>query len=59
MSRMLRKKQADNAFLGFVHRVEEKEDMAEKLEQGAVPLWREELSEEIKAVLNDYSDIFP
>ena len=52
----------DNAFLGFVRMVKE-EDVAEKYkgksDLGAVHLWREDLPEEIKAVLKKYDDVFP
>ena len=61
MSRLLKRKQVDNAFLGFVRMVKE-ENVAEKYkgksDLGAVHLWREDLPAEIKAVLNDYEDVF-
>ena len=52
----------NNAFLGFVWMVKE-ENVAEKYkgksDLGAVHLWREDLPVEIRAVLNDYDDVFP
>ena len=52
----------NNAFLGFVRMVKE-ENVAEKYkgksDLGAVHLWREDLPVEIRAVLNDYEDVFP
>ena len=61
MSRLLKRKQLDNAFLGFVWMVKE-ENVAEKYKGrfglGAVRLWREDLPTEIKAVLNDYENVF-
>ena len=51
----------DNAFLGFVRMVKE-ENVVEKYkgksDLGAVHLWREDLPAKIKAVLNDYEDVF-
>ena len=62
MSRLLKRKQVNNAFLGFVRMVKE-ENVAEKYkgksDLGAVYSWREDLPIEIKAVLNDYEDVFP
>ena len=62
MSRLLKRKQVNNAFLGFVWMVKE-ENVAEKYkgksDLGAVHLWREDLPAEIKAVLHDYEDAFP
>ena len=62
MSRLLKRKQVDNAFLGFVRMVKE-EDVVEKYkgksDLGAVHLWRQDLPEEIKAVLKIYDDVFP
>ena len=62
MSRLLKRKQVNNAFLGFVRMVKE-ETMVEKYkgksDLGAVHLWREDLPAEIRAVLNDYEDVFP
>ena len=62
MSRLLKRKQVDNAFLGFVWIVKE-EQVAEKYkgksDLGAVHLWREDLPKEIKAVLKKYDDVFP
>ena len=52
----------DNAFLGFVQMVK-KENVAKKYkgksDLGAIYLWREDLPEEIKAVLKKYDDVFP
>ena len=52
----------NNAFLEFVWMVKE-ENVAEKYkgksDLGAVHLWREDLLVEIRAVLNDYKDVFP
>ena len=52
----------DNAFLGFVWMVKE-EDVTEKYkgksDLGVVNLWREDLPEEIKAILKEYNDVFP
>ena len=52
----------NNAFLGFVRMVKE-ENVAEKYkgksDLGAVHLWREDLLAEIKAILNEYEDVFP
>ena len=52
----------NNAFLGFVRMVKE-ENVAEKYKGksnlGAVHLWREDLPNEIKVVLNEYEDVFP
>ena len=62
MSHLLKRKQVNNAFLGFVRMVKE-ENVAEKYkgksDLGAVHLWREDLPVEIKAVLDDYEDVFP
>ena len=62
MSQLLKRKQGDNAFLGFVRMVKE-ENVAEKYEgksdMGVVHLWREDLAEEIKVVLKKYDDAFP
>ena len=62
MSRLLKRKQVDNAFLGFVRMVK-KDNVAQKYkgksDLGAVHLWREDLPEEIKAVLKNYDDVFP
>ena len=63
MSRLLKRKQVDNAFLGFVQMVKEEESVAEKYkgksDLGVVHLWREDLPTEIKAVLKEYDDVFP
>ena len=52
----------DNPFLGFVRMVKE-DNVAEKhkgkSDLGAVHLWREDLPEEIKAVLRKYDDVIP
>ena len=62
MSRLLKRKQVDNAFMGFVRMVKE-ENVAEKYKRksvlGAVHMWREDLPPKIKAVLDDYEDVFP
>ena len=62
MSQLLKRKQVDNAFLGFVRIVKE-DNVAEKYkgksDLGAVHLWKEDLPEEIKAVLRNYDDVFP
>ena len=62
MSRLLKRQQVDNAFLGFVWMVKE-ENVAEKhkgkSDLGTVYLWRKDLLVEIKAILNDYKDVFP
>ena len=62
MSQLLKRKQVDNAFLGFVRMVKE-ETVAKKYkgksDLGAFHLWREDLPEEIKAVLKKYDDVFP
>ena len=62
MSRLLMRKQVDAAFLGFVQMVKE-ENVAEKYKGesnlGAVHLWRKDLPAEIKAVLDEYEDVFP
>ena len=56
MSRLLKKKHVDNAFLGFLPMVK-KENMAEKYkgksDLSAIHLWREDLLEEIKAMLKN------
>ena len=61
MTRLLKRKQLDNAFLGFVQMVKE-EIVAEKYkgksDLGAVHVWREDLPSEIKAVLDEYEDVF-
>ena len=62
MSRLLKRKHVNNAFLGFVPMVKE-ENVAEKYkgksDLGAVHLWREDFPAEIKVVLNEYEDVFP
>ena len=62
MSRLLKRRQVNNAFLGFVRMVKE-ENVAEKYkgksDLGVVHLWREDLLAEIKAVLDEYEDVFP
>ena len=62
MSRLLKTKQVNNAFLGFVQMVKEEnvdEKYKGKSDVGAVHLWREDLPAEIRVVLNYYEDIFP
>ena len=52
----------NNAFLGFVRMVKEENVDGKyngKSDLGAVHLWREDLPAEIRAVLNDYEDVFP
>ena len=52
----------DNSFLGFVRMVKEDnvaEEYKGKSDLCAVHLWREDLPEEIKAVLRKYDDVFP
>ena len=62
MSHLLKRKQLDSAFLGCVWMVKE-ENMAKKYkgksDLGAVHLRTEDLPVEIRAVLNDYKDVFP
>ena len=62
MSRLLKRKQVNNAFLGFVRMVKE-EKVAKKYkgksDLGAIYLWREDLPTEIKVVLDEYEDVFP
>ena len=62
MSRLVKRKQVNNAFLGFARMVKE-ENVAEKYkgksDLGAVHLWREDLPAKIKAVLDEYEDVFP
>ena len=62
MSRLLQRKQVNNAFLGFVRMVKE-ENVAEKYkgksDLGEIHLWGEDLPTEIRAVLNDYEGVFP
>ena len=62
MSRLLKRKPLNNAFLGFVRMVKE-ENVAEKYkgksDVGVVHLWREDLPTKIKVVLDDYKDVFP
>ena len=62
MSRLLKRKQVDNAFLGFVRMIKE-ENVAKKYkgksDQSAIYLWREVLPKEIKVVLKEYNDVFP
>ena len=55
----------DTIFLGLVKRVQEPaervNDVAEQTKEkvGVTPVWREDLPASIKAVLEEYSDIFP
>ena len=62
MSQLLKRKQVDNAFLGFVRMVKEA-NVAEKYKGksnlGVVHLWREDLPKEIKLVHKKYDDVFP
>ena len=62
MSQLFKRKQVDNAFLGFVRMVKE-DNVAEKYKRksdlGAIHLWREDLPEEIKVVLRKYDDVSP
>ena len=62
MSRLLKRKQVNNAFPGFVWMVKE-ENVAKKYkgesDLGAVHFWREDFLAKIKAVLDEYEDVFP
>ena len=62
MSGLLKRKQMDNTFLGFVRMIKEEENVAEmykgKSDIGVIQLWREDLPEEIKEVLREYDDAF-
>ena len=62
MSRLLKRKQVDNAFLGFLRLIKE-ENVAKKYrgksDLGAIHLRREDLPKEIKVVFKKYDDGFP
>ena len=61
-----RKIKEDTVFLGLIHKVQEPTEQVDVAKQykgksdlGAVHVWREDMPECIKAVLKEYSDIFP
>ena len=65
VQRWFRKGKIDQAFLGVIRKVEElkEEDVATKYkgksDLGVSHLWREDLPQEIEAVLKEFEDIFP
>ena len=61
MSRMLKRKQVTQAFVGFVREVKEEEadEKVSKSDLNSAHLQREDLPDSIKAVLKEFEDVFP
>ena len=60
MSRMIRKKQVDRAFIGLIRMVEPTEEGSSQVHtEEPKSKWRQDLPPSIKAVLEEYDDVFP
>ena len=60
MIRMMRKKTIDRAFLGFVRLVDASTEGSEEVpKEESKEKWRQDLPDIVKAVLEEYDDVFP
>ena len=60
MSRMIRKRQVDRAFIGLIRMVEPAEEGSNQVHvEEPRTKWRQDLPPSIKAVLEEYDDVFP
>ena len=59
-SRLIRKKQVDRAFIGFIRKVEACTEGSEEVhEEESKPKWQSDLPSAVREVLEEYDDVFP
>ena len=59
MSRLLKMKEVDHAFVAFIRLADEEDVQVESSDVEQSGKWRSDLPDTVKAVLKDYDDVFP